>query len=171
MAKSSSRHSSPNPASQIVPWRMTIWGTPRLRCRVVDVLTPEQRSACMRAVGSKNTAPEMRVRRLAHAMGYRYALHARKLPGRPDLVFVSRRKIIFVHGCFWHKHKCRHGRVSPATNSNYWNGKRERNVERDSQHVKALRKEGWKVLVIWECWTGNTISLRNRLKAFLEPAA
>jgi DNA mismatch endonuclease (patch repair protein) len=134
---------------------------------MVDALTPEQRSACMRAVGGKDTAPEMRVRRLAHSMGYRYALHARKLPGKPDLVFVSHRKIIFVHGCFWHKHKCRHGSISPATNSDYWNGKRERNAERDRENIKALRKDGWKVLVLWECWTRDPNSLRKRLEAFL----
>jgi DNA mismatch endonuclease (patch repair protein) len=121
----------------------------------------------MQAVRGKDTAPEMVVRRLVHSMGYRYALHAKKLPGKPDLVFVSRRKIIFVHGCFWHKHNCRHGRISPDTNTDYWNGKRERNAERDKEQIKSLRKDGWKVLVLWECWTRETESLRKRLEAFL----
>lgn len=134
---------------------------------MADTLTAEQRRACMRAVGGKDTAPEMRVRRLAHSMGYRYALHAKNLPGKPDIVFVSRRKIIFVHGCFWHKHNCRHGSVSPATNSGYWNAKRERNAQRDREHVKALRKNGWHVLVIWECWTRDLSSLSKRLQGFL----
>jgi DNA mismatch endonuclease (patch repair protein) len=131
-----------------------------------DTLTTEQRSACMRSVRGKNTMPEMVVRRLVHTMGYRYALHAKSLPGRPDLVFVSRRKIIFVHGCFWHKHNCRHGRISPVTNSDYWNDKRDRNAKRDRDHIKYLRKDGWNVLVIWECWTKDTESLRKRLETF-----
>lgn len=134
---------------------------------MADTLTIDQRSACMRSVRGKNTTLEMRVRSLVHSMGYRYALHVKELPGKPDLVFVSRKKIIFVHGCFWHKHKCRHGSISPATNADYWSSKRGRNVERDREHIKALRKDGWKVLVIWECWTRNTDSLRKRLEAFL----
>jgi DNA mismatch endonuclease (patch repair protein) len=100
-------------------------------------------------------------------MGYRYALHAASLPGKPDLVFVSRRKIIFVHGCFWHKHSCRHGSISPATNSDYWNAKRQKNAQRDKQHLRTLRKDGWKVLVVWECQTTNLDSLRNKLEGFL----
>ena len=138
---------------------------------MVDTLTTEQRSACMRAVGCKNTTPEMRVRRLVHSMGFRYALHAKNLPGKPDLVFVSRRKIIFVHGCFWHKHNCRHGSISPATNSAYWNGKRERNAERDKKNIRTLRKDGWKVLVIWECSTRDATSLSKRVENFLREAA
>ena len=134
---------------------------------MVDVLTAKQRSACMRAVGSRNTAPEMCVRRLAHSLGYRYALHSKNLPGKPDLVFVSRRKIIFVHGCFWHKHNCRHGRVSPAANADYWQRKRDGNAERDRAHVKVLRKNGWRVLILWECWTLDPDTLRMRLETFL----
>jgi DNA mismatch endonuclease (patch repair protein) len=134
---------------------------------MADILTAEQRKVCMQAVRDRDTTPEMRVRRLAHSMGYRYALHAKSLPGKPDLVFVSRRKIIFVHGCFWHKHKCRHGRISPVTNSDYWNGKRDKSKERDREHIKSLRKDGWEVLVIWECWTRDIDSLRGRLEAFL----
>jgi len=121
----------------------------------------------MRAVRSRNTTPEMRVRRLAHSLGYRYALHSSKLPGKPDLVFVSRRKVIFVHGCFWHKHKCRHGSISPVTNADYWQHKRDGNVARDRAHTKALRKEGWGVLVIWECWTRDPDSIRKKLREFL----
>ena len=134
---------------------------------MADTLSTEQRSACMRSVGRKDTAPEMKVRRLVHSMGYRYALHVKTLPGKPDLVLVSRRRIIFVHGCFWHKHRCRHGRISPMINSDYWSGKRERNAERDREHIKSLRKDGWEVLVIWECWTRDAESLRRRLEAFL----
>jgi DNA mismatch endonuclease (patch repair protein) len=101
-------------------------------------------------------------------MGYRYALHSAKLPGKPDLVFVSRRKIIFVHGCFWHKHNCRHGRLSPITNSDYWTAKRERNAQRDKQHIRALRTAGWKVLVLWECQIKDFETLRTKLEAFLD---
>jgi len=133
---------------------------------MVGGFTAEQRGACMRAVKSKNTAPEMRVRKLVHSMGYRYALHAANLPGKPDLVFDSRRKIIFVHGCFWHKHNCRHGNISPKTNSDYWNAKRDRNAQRDREHLRTLRKS-WKVLVLWECQTKNTDPLRRKLEAFL----
>jgi DNA mismatch endonuclease (patch repair protein) len=137
----------------------------------MDTLTAEQRKACMQAIGGKDTMPEMCVRRLVHAMGFRYALHAKKLPGKPDLVFVSRRKIIFVHGCFWHKHNCCHGSISPATNSAYWNAKRERNAERDQENIKALRKDGWEVLVVWECSTRDTNSLSKKVENFLREAA
>jgi DNA mismatch endonuclease (patch repair protein) len=100
-------------------------------------------------------------------MGFRYALHAKKLPGKPDLVFASRRKIIFVHGCFWHKHNCRHGSISPVTNADYWNSKRERNAERDKKNIKTLHRDGWKVLVIWECSTRDATSLSKRVESFL----
>lgn len=121
----------------------------------------------MRAVCSKNTTPELCVRRLAHSLGFRYALYQKKLPGKPDLVFVSRKKVIFVHGCFWHSHRCPHGSVSPATNTDYWTGKRERNAERDMENIRALRKDGWKVLVLWECSTRKPLPLRKRIARFL----
>jgi DNA mismatch endonuclease (patch repair protein) len=104
-------------------------------------------------------------------MGYRYALHAAKLPGKPDLVLASQQKIIFVHGCFWHKHSCRHGRISPSTNSDYWDAKREKNTQRDRQHIRSLRKNGWKVLVLWECQTRSTEILRRKLEKFLATGA
>lgn len=132
-----------------------------------ESFTVGQRSACMRAVGSKDTEPEMRVRRLVHSMGYRYALHTANLPGKPDLVFVSRRKVIFVHGCFWHKHSCRHGSTSPATNSGYWKTKLEKNAQRDRQHTRTLRKGGWGVLVLWECQIKHSDFIRRKLGVFL----
>lgn len=135
---------------------------------MADNLTVEQRSACMRAVRGQDTTPEMCVRQAAHSLGYRYALHRKNLPGKPDLVFVSRRKIVFVHGCFWHMHKCRRGKISPASNMNYWRSKRERNAERDKEHLRSLRAANWKVLVVWECWTGNTTRLYKRLADFLD---
>src|SRR5438067_12558133 len=135
---------------------------------MADNLTPKQRSACMRAVRAQDTSPEMRVRQAVHSLGYRYALHRKNLPGKPDLVFVSRRKIVFVHGCFWHVHKYRHGRKYPVSNLNYWQTKRERNKKRDKEHLRALRATGWKVLVVWECWTKETERLRKRLIEFLD---
>ena len=134
---------------------------------MADVLTKKQRSACMRAVRGKNTGPEMRVRRLAHSMGYRYSLHTQKLPGTPDLVFSSRRKVIFVHGCFWHKHHCRHGSKSPVANSDYWDIKRTRTAQRDKAQITALQKDGWKVLVLWECEISDRTATADRLKGFL----
>lgn len=133
-----------------------------------EKFTREQRSACMRSVGPKDTAPEMRVRKLVHSLGYRYALHVSRLRGKPDLVFTSRRKIIFVHGCFWHSHSCSHGRRAPVQNSDYWSDKRKGNSVRDRAHVQALRREGWDVLVIWECWTRDLASLQRRLEKFLK---
>src|SRR5215472_3891233 len=108
------------------------------------------RSQMMAAVRSKNTAPEMRVRRLAHSMGYRYRLHRRDLPGTPDLVFPSQKKIIFVHGCFWHQHGCP-GSHMPRSNEAYWAPKLERNRTRDAEHLEALKAAGWRCLVLWEC--------------------
>ena len=121
----------------------------------------------MRAVRGTDTTPELVVRRVVHGLGFRYALHSSSLPGKPDLVLVRRKKVIFVHGCFWHKHWCRHGRVAPSANSQYWNEKRQKNANRDRQNILELRKPRWNVLVIWECWTKDLTSLRGRLKQFL----
>jgi len=135
---------------------------------LVDNLSPIQRSQCMRAVKGENTSTEMRVRKLVHSMGFRYTLHVPSLPGKPDIVLPAHRKIIFVHGCFWHKHNCRRGRRLPATRQPYWIQKRQRNAARDREHIKALRRDGWKVLAIWECWAGDLDSLRCRLREFLK---
>ncbi len=115
--------------------------------------------------------PEMCVRRLVHSLGYRYRLHAKDLPGKPDLVFRSRRKVIFVHGCFWHQHDapdcpCRH---TPASNLSYWKPKLEGNVGRDQRQQTELTAKGWKVLVIWECETTNSKWLQSRIRQFLGP--
>jgi DNA mismatch endonuclease, patch repair protein len=134
---------------------------------MADNLTQKQRSACMRSVRSEDTAPEMLVRKAVHALGYRYAIHRKDLPGKPDIVFVSRRKIIFVHGCFWHMHKCQHGRNSPSSNIDYWLRKREANTQRDKRNARLLRATNWKVLVVWECWTRDMASLAQRLVNFL----
>lgn len=128
-----------------------------------------ERSRIMRAVKSRDTATEMTVRRLVYAMGYRYRLHRKDLPGKPDLVFQSRRKVIFVHGCFWHGHDCKRGARVPKTNSAYWENKITRNMERDNQHAEELKRAGWRVLVIWECQTKEEASLVDLVKGFLPP--
>ena len=130
-----------------------------------------ERSAVMRRVKSRDTAPELRVRRAAHALGYRFRLYDARLLGRPDLVFAARRKLVFVHGCFWHWHDCPRGRRAPKTNEAYWRSKIGRNVERDAEHLLALAGQGWGVLVIWECETKNPEELRARLRGFLGPSA
>ncbi len=116
-----------------------------------DVLTPEQRSRCMAAIRSKDTKPELAVRSIAHRLGYRFRLHRRDLPGNPDLVFPSRRKVVFVHGCFWHQHpRCRYA-TRPATRADFWAEKLDGNRERDRNVRRDLSRCGWKTLVVWEC--------------------
>ena len=136
---------------------------------MVDVLTPEQRQRCMSAIRGKNTKPEMLVRRLVHAMGFRYRLHGKDLPGRPDLVFPRLKRVILVHGCFWHMHRCRYGQVVPATNAEFWRKKREGNVERDKRTRRELRRLGWGILIVWECQTRPKRRewLLERLNSFL----
>jgi DNA mismatch endonuclease (patch repair protein) len=135
---------------------------------MADDLTPQQRSLCMAAVKGKDTTPELLVRRLIHRLGYRYVLHSQKLPGKPDLVFPSRQKVIFIHGCFWHMHTCTHGRKAPASNAEYWKCKRTGNRTRDRRNTAALKAEGWDVLVVWECWTRDLASLSARVASFLK---
>jgi DNA mismatch endonuclease (patch repair protein) len=135
----------------------------------MDRITKETRSANMRAIRSKDMKPEMDVRRLAHAMGYRFRLHRKDLPGKPDMVFPGRRAVVFVHGCFWHQHPdpgCKHAH-QPKSNADYWKPKLTRNQSRDAQHEAALREQGWRVLVIWECQIKDEAALKQRLKAFL----
>ncbi len=134
---------------------------------MTDVLTPKQRAFNMSRIRNKDTRPEMVVRSLAHRMGYRFRLHDPKLPGKPDLVFPSRKKIVLVHGCFWHMHRCRYGRVKPRTNWAFWRKKRLGNVERDKTNIAHLRRQGWQVLVVWECWTRDLETLEKRISAFL----
>lgn len=133
---------------------------------MVDHLSQERRSRNMAAIKGKDTEPEMAVRRLLHSLGFRYRLHARDLPGKPDIVNRSRRKAIFVHGCFWHAHGCKRGNRQPKTNPDYWLKKIGRNVERDNQHLAELQEADWDVLVIWECETRRA-DLAERLEAFM----
>jgi DNA mismatch endonuclease (patch repair protein) len=129
----------------------------------MDVHTVEQRSRNMAAIRGKNTKPELRVRSLLHAVGYRYRLHQKDLPGRPDIVLPKYRTVIFVHGCFWHCHDCRWGSVIPKTRPEFWSAKRGGNVARDEKHRAALEADGWKVLTLWECETRTESELRAAL--------
>ncbi len=122
----------------------------------------------MRAIRSKNTKPEMTVRRVLHALGYRYRLHRTDLPGKPDIVFGPRRKIVLVHGCYWHGHGCAVGGKGSQTNTEYWGPKIARNKERDAQVLHQLQSLGWSVLALWECETRDSRSLADTLKAFLD---
>lgn len=132
-----------------------------------DPLTPAQRSVRMSRIRNADTKPEMVVRRLIHSMGYRYRLHARDFPGHPDLVFRPRKKVIFVHGCFWHQHGCRQYR-QPRSRLSFWEAKLARNKTRDVEVLSALEKLGWRVLVIWECQMKDVALLRSQIKSFLE---
>lgn len=134
----------------------------------MDNLTPGQRRETMRRVRSVDTAPELTLRRALHRLGYRYRLHDSALPGKPDLVFASRRKVIFVHGCFWHGHACRAGRNRPATNLAYWSGKLERNHRRDRTNRRRLRSLGWDVLIVWECELREPGRVERRVIDFLD---
>ncbi|MBF6207286.1 very short patch repair endonuclease [Nocardia sp. NPDC003726] len=121
--------------------------------------TPEQRSRTMRAVRSRDTAPEMAVRRYLHAAGLRYRLHEARLPGKPDLVFPSRRIALFVHGCFWHQHPGCGAAARPASNIDYWTRKLDGNIARDARRREQLEADDWKVLVVWECQIRNKETL------------
>ena len=138
---------------------------------MVDKISPSKRSLNMSAIKSTGMKPEMLVRSMVHRMGYRFRLHSKDLPGKPDLVFRSRKKAIFVHGCFWHQHRkveCLDGR-QPKSNTNYWTKKLARNVERDASNKMELLALGWKVLVLWECEVlGANIALERRIRQFLE---
>ena len=129
--------------------------------------TPEIRRRTMQAVKSKDTAPELAVRRLLSARGYRYRLHREDLPGCPDIVFSGRRKAVFIHGCFWHGHACARGSRVPVRNRDYWVGKVARNRERDDSTLAALAEMEWDVMVVWECELKDEERLLRRLTRFL----
>ena len=134
----------------------------------MDVHTQEQRSRNMAAIKGRNTKPEMRVRALLRSLGYRYRLHRKDLPGKPDIVLPKYRTAVFVHGCFWHSHDCRWGSVTPKTRSKFWAGKRQRTMERDAGNILALEAAGWRVLVIWECQLRSDGELRELLTSKLQ---
>lgn len=133
-----------------------------------DVFSPDKRSWVMRCVKGKNTSPELIVRRLVHRMGYRFRLHRKDLPGHPDLAFSSRKKTIFVHGCFWHGHTCPRGARIPKTNTEYWQRKIERNVKRDADHQERLKSMGWSTLIIWECEVRRSDRINFLIEGFMQ---
>ncbi len=133
----------------------------------MDVFSSAQRSEIMRHVHSKDTRPEIAVRKLVYGMGFRYRIHSKAVPGQPDLVVAIRKQAIFVHGCFWHRHACPAATL-PKSNRDYWQGKQNRNAARDKRNVRILRGSGWKVLTVWECEIKNMKRLQRRLRRFLE---
>ena len=135
-----------------------------------DMFTPQQRSAHMARIGPQDSVAELTTRRLLHRLGYRFRLHRRDLPGCPDIVLPGRRKVIFLHGCFWHRHAgCRRA-SNPKSRQEYWLPKFERTVARDARNEAALKELGWDVLTVWECETRNLETLHQRLVEFLDPA-
>lgn len=134
----------------------------------MDFLEPKERSRRMSLIRKTNTRPEIVVRKLAHALGYRFRLHRRSLPGTPDLVFVRLKKVVDVRGCFWHSHCCRRSKPRVATRKHYWWPKLRRNALRDRNNVRRLQRLGWDVLVIWECETRRPHTLAKRLHEFLK---
>lgn len=130
---------------------------------MVDRLSREHRSWNMGRIRAKNTAPELVVRRLLHRLGYRFRLHRRDLPGSPDIVLPKWNTVVFVHGCFWHRHEgCRFA-YTPKSRIEFWTGKFLQNQERDRRHVERLSEDGWRVLTVWECETGDERQLSGRL--------
>jgi DNA mismatch endonuclease, patch repair protein len=137
---------------------------------VPDFLSREQRSERMRRVRGKDTKPELLVRKLLHGLGYRFRLHRKDLPGRPDITFLGRRKVIFVHGCFWHQHGCGHYKL-PQSSTEFWQTKLTGNVERDTRDIQRLHDLGWKVAVVWECELRDQDAISKRLTRFLGPTS
>lgn len=134
---------------------------------MTDHVDSSKRSLIMSAVHSKDTKPEMAVRKAVHALGYRYRLHAANLPGKPDLVFPSRGKVIFVHGCFWHRHsKCKYATM-PKTRPEFWQDKFSANMTRDRRTRRELKQLGWEVLTVWQCELKKPEKLTERLNDFL----
>lgn len=134
---------------------------------MTDIYEPRKRSEIMSRIRGRGTKPELVVRRIAHNLGFRFRLHRKDLPGRPDIVFPRHRAVILVHGCFWHRHPgCKHA-SSPKTRKLYWKNKLEDNVARDRRNETALRELGWRVMVIWECETKDREAVAARIKSFL----
>jgi DNA mismatch endonuclease (patch repair protein) len=136
----------------------------------MDTLSPKDRSERMARVRGRNTGPERTVRSVLFSLGYRFRLHGADLPGRPDIVLRSRRSVIFVHGCFWHRHGCPNGRRMPKSRVAFWRTKLDGNAARDKRTRARLRRDGWRVLVVWECQLRDVDELTARLRAFLDPA-
>lgn len=160
-----------SPCSSPLSHNLCYVRTTRFASPMADTLSPIVRSQLMGRIGGKNTKPEMAVRCLAHGLGYRFRLHRRDLPGTPDLVFPRKRIVLFVHGCFWHRHPGCRKASHPTTRVDFWLAKFARNVARDTANEQALRNAGWKVGIIWECETKSAELLIKRLESLLGPTA
>ncbi|NMM29227.1 MAG: DNA mismatch endonuclease Vsr [Glaciimonas sp.] len=134
---------------------------------MTDHVSKEKRSEIMKRIGGKNTAPELIVRKLVYSLGYRYRLHSKDMPGKPDLVFFGRKKVIFVHGCFWHYHNCKKGKL-PKSRLDYWLPKLEENRNRDIRTQERILSLGWRFLIIWQCEIRDTAELRKRIIEYLD---
>jgi DNA mismatch endonuclease (patch repair protein) len=134
----------------------------------MDVFTKEKRRQIMSRVSGKNTKPELAVRSLLHSMGYRFRLHRKDLPGKPDITLPKYQKVIFVHGCFWHDHQDCSRSKRPTTNKEFWNEKLDKNVDRDKESVRNLHQLGWGVLIVWTCEVNDALKIRNKLLSFFE---
>lgn len=134
----------------------------------MDVFSKEQRSRNMSRVGGKNSKPELAVRSVLHQLGYRFRLHRADLPGKPDITLPKHRKIIFVHGCFWHGHQDCSRSKRPTTNESFWRDKLDKNIARDRANIRVLQQAGWNVLIVWGCETKDTRMLRSKLLSFLQ---
>ena len=135
---------------------------------MTDVFSSNKRSWIMSRIRGKGTKPELFIRSFVHRAGYRFRLHKKNLPGKPDLVFPARKKVIFVHGCFWHGHKCQRGNRLPKTNTEYWIKKIKGNIDRFAKQKKDLKKLGWELLVIWECECSSLNKLQKKIVSFLQ---
>lgn len=134
----------------------------------MDVFSREKRSKIMSHISGKNTQPELLVRSLLHTMGYRFRLHRKDLPGKPDITLPKYRKVIFIHGCFWHGHTDCPRAKRPTTNKKFWLEKLDKNRVRDKESIYKLKELGWEVLVIWTCEVNDTLKLKNKLLSFLD---
>jgi DNA mismatch endonuclease, patch repair protein len=132
-----------------------------------DHLSPSERSRNMAKIKGRNTVPELAVRRLIHKLGFRFRLHYPKLIGKPDIVLPRHKKIVLVHGCFWHLHDCKRGQSAPKTNADFWSQKRLRNAERDAQNLEMYDSAGWKTLILWECEIRDSAALERKLISFI----
>lgn len=135
---------------------------------MADIVDSKTRSRMMAGIRGKNTKPEVKVRQALHAAGYRYRLHRADLPGKPDIVLPSRRAVVFVHGCFWHRHKGCPAATTPTTRPEFWQAKLSGNVERDERNIGLLREQGWAVHIVWECQTKGAGSFWRSLVEFLD---
>jgi DNA mismatch endonuclease (patch repair protein) len=140
----------------------------RIEAAMVDMVSQTRRSEIMRSICSTNTTPEVAVRSALHALGYRFRLHRKDLPGTPDIVLPKLKSVIFVHGCFWHHHNCPRGNHVPKSNTEYWVGKIQRNIKRDNRNARLLRQMGWRRFVVWECQSKDASKLAGRLSSLLE---